>query len=561
MAKAAKGVSSDPRLAGWARLADAEWAAARASFERALAREETPEVLEGLSWAAWWLDDADVVFDARERAYHLYRLRGERVSAARMATWLAADQLDFRGAVAVAGGWLRRARRLLDGIEAQPEHGWLAFHEGYVAHLAGETARAAELGDRAAAAGRRFEVPDLEMLGLSLQGVTLVACAEVDEGMRRLDEAKAMAGEATIPISGAWACCFLVSACTAVLDYERAFEWCDTIAEFAERYGSRYILAFCRAEYGAVHLWRGQWTDAEEMLEAAVEDFTRSRPAMVGGPLVALAELRRRQARTEEAAGLLDRAGPSAAAQLCLARIALDQGHARRAVELVERLLRQAPAERKVDRAPAYEHLVRSRVARGELYEARTALDSLREIERLVGTEPLRASREVSEGLLEAAAGEHERARVLLEDAVDRFQRCGAPFEAAQARIELATSLAALGRAELAEHEATAARDRLLELGAAAEGKRAGRLIESSIRDGPDGSELPGLTRREREVLALLAEGLTNRQIAERLVVSEHTVHRHVTNLLRKLDLPSRTAAAARAVRSGLLGNARSRHN
>jgi DNA-binding NarL/FixJ family response regulator len=64
---------------------------------------------------------------------------------------------------------------------------------------------------------------------------------------------------------------------------------------------------------------------------------------------------------------------------------------------------------------------------------------------------------------------------------------------------------------------------------------------------------LGDLTPREREVLCLVADGLTNRRIAERLVVSEHTVHRHVTNLLRKLDLPSRTAAAAYAVRSGLL--------
>ena len=57
-------------------------------------------------------------------------------------------------------------------------------------------------------------------------------------------------------------------------------------------------------------------------------------------------------------------------------------------------------------------------------------------------------------------------------------------------------------------------------------------------------------------MLEHLARGLTNRQIAERLVVSEHTVHRHVTNILRKLDLPSRTAAAAYAARSGLLGDA-----
>ena len=102
-----------------------------------------------------------------------------------------------------------------------------------------------------------------------------------------------------------------------------------------------------------------------------------------------------------------------------------------------------------------------------------------------------------------------------------------------------------MGRAELAEHEATTALDRMIELGAEAEARRARQLLEASIRGGGGRPELLGVTRREREVLGLLAEGLTNRQIAERLVVSEHTVHRHVTNILRKLDLPSRTAAAA----------------
>jgi ATP/maltotriose-dependent transcriptional regulator MalT len=550
---------SDALRAGWTELGEARWDAARASFEKALAGGEAPEAFEGLSWAAWWLDDAETVFEARESAYRLYRSRGDAGSAARMATWLAADRLDFDGAVAVAGGWLLRARRLLDAVEPGPEHGWLAFHEGYLAHLSGDTEKADAFAAEAAEAGRRFNVPDLEMLGLALQGAVLVTRARVAEGMRYLDEATtaALAGEATIPISGAWACCFLVGACTAVRDYERAFAWCDRIAEFAERYGSRYMLAFCRAEYGAVHVWRGQWADAEEMLEASLEDFSRSRPAMVDGPLVGLAELRRRQGRAEEAALLLDRAGPAAPAQLCRARLALDEGDPRRAVELIERLLRQTPPERKLDRAPALEQLIRARTARGELEEARVALVSLTELERLLGTEPLRASRELSEGVLEAAGGNHERARVLLEDAVDRFQRIGAAFEVAQARIELATSLAASGRAEPAEREATAALDCLLELGAEAEAGRARRLLELSIRGGGgDGPGISGVTRREGEVLGLLAEGLTNRQIAERLVVSEHTVHRHVTNILRKLGLPSRAAAAAYAVRSGVLDDA-----
>jgi RNA polymerase sigma factor (sigma-70 family) len=554
----AKGSSepSSTRLEnGWRELREGRWAEARARFEQATGAEETAEAFEGLSWAAWWLDDAGTVFAARERAYHLYKEAGDVACAARMATWLACDQLDFHGAFAVAGGWLGRAHRLLDPLEPAPEHGWLAFLEGFMAHAGGESAKAAEFGRRSAEFGRQFDVPDLEMLGLALEGAMLVACAQVEAGMRCLDEATvtALQGEATVPISGAWACCFLVTACTAVRDYERASEWCDRIAEFAERYGSRYMLAFCRAEYGAVLLWRGRWKQAEAMLEASIDDFARSRPAMVGGPLVGLAELRRRQGRWDEAAQLLGRAGPSSTAQLCRARLALDRGDAARAGELAERCLRQVPSDRDLDRAAGLELFARARTARGELEEARAAVEALREIERAVGTPVLRASVDFIAGLVAAAGGDHDRARVLFEDATDRFERGGGPFEAAQVRIELATTLVALGRTDVAEQEAASSLDQLLKLGAEVEADRARRLRMGAVARDDAGAELGQLTPREREVLRLLTEGLTNRQIAERLVVSEHTVHRHVTNMLRKLDLPSRTAAAVLAARLGVL--------
>jgi DNA-binding CsgD family transcriptional regulator len=536
---------------GWAELAEGRWEAARDLFEGALAATETPEALEGLSWAAWWLDDGRSVFESREGAYRLYRKRGDAAAAARMATWLAADQLDFHGARAVANGWLRKARRLLEPLESGPDHGWLAFHEGYIAHARGDSSGALTGAGVAAGLGRRFGVPDLEMLGLALEGATLVASAQVDEGMRCLDEATAIAleGDAIIPISSAWTFCFLVSACTSVLDYDRAFEWCDRIAEFADRYGSRYMLAFCRAEYGAVHLWRGHWSKAEAMLASSLEDFSSSRPAWVAAPLVGLAELRRRQGRGNEAAGLLDQAGASGSAQLCRARIALDEGDPRAAAELAERVLRQAPADRLLDRRAALEVVARAGIALGELEDATAALGELREVARLVGTEPVRAAADLVEGMLTAAAGDHEGARPLLEDAVDRFERGVAPFEAAQARIELASSLVALGRLDAGEREARAALARLVELGADPQAERARKLLEAPV----GGRAQAAVTSRERQVLGLLAEGLTNRQIAERLTVSEHTVHRHVTNILRKLELPSRTAAAAHAVRAGLL--------
>jgi LuxR family maltose regulon positive regulatory protein len=205
-----------------------------------------------------------------------------------------------------------------------------------------------------------------------------------------------------------------------------------------------------------------------------------------------------------------------------------------------------------LERAPALLLLVHARIADGQLDEAASALEALRNIERLVGTAPMRACADLAEGVLAAARSDHDRARPLLEDAVDRFERSGAPLETAQARTALAASLAALGRADAAEREAAAALDRLLELGAEVEAQRARELL-AATRRGDGRSSLPELTPRETEVLRLVAGGLTNAQIAERLVISEHTVHRHVTNLLRKLSLPSRTAAAAHAARLGLL--------
>jgi DNA-binding NarL/FixJ family response regulator len=531
---------STPALDGaWTELGERRWDAAKGLFEAALATNETPQALEGMSWAAWWKDDAEVVFDARRRAHGLYKQSGDAAGAARMAIWLACDELDFNGAPAVAGGWLRRADRLLAELDERPEHGWLAFFSGYLASASGDTARTLELAASAYECGRRLGVSDLEMLGLALQGATLVSTARGEEGMRCLDEATAAAleGEAVVPIAVAWTFCFMVSACVAVRDYGRASEWCDRIAEFADRHGSRYMLAFCRAEYGAVYLWRGRWSDAEQVLEASVDDFLRARPPMAGGALAALAELRRMQGRDADAAELLERAGASQAAQLCAARRAFDEDDLLRSVELVERLLRKLPEERRVERVPALELMIRARARRRELDEAHASLAALRELEQVIGTDALRAARELAEGRVAAAAGEHERARPLLEDAVDRFERGGAPFEAAEARAELAATLLALGRGDAAEREASAARNTMAELGA---------------RPAAAAPPLPELTPRERDVLRLLADGLTNRQIAEQLVVSEHTVHRHVTNILRKLGVPSRAAAAAHAVRSGV---------
>jgi tetratricopeptide (TPR) repeat protein len=335
---------ADPLRAGWSALAVGDWAAARECFERALARAETPEGFEGLGWAAYCLDADALTFGAREAAYRLYRERGDDSSAARVAAWLAADWLEFRGEAAVSSGWLQRAHRLLEGREPGPDHGWLAVHEASMI-VDDDPAAARTLAIEAAELGRRFGVSELEMVGLALEGRALVSDGDLSAGMRRLDEATAAAlgGEAELLVCVAWACCYLISACEQVRDYERASQWCRRVGEFCERHGIELLLGVCRAKYAGVLTWEGRWEEAEREITLAAEGLAASRPPTVGEALVRLGELRRLQGRLDDAEGLFARCEGDARAVLGRAALALDRDRPGEAAELAERFLRRYP--------------------------------------------------------------------------------------------------------------------------------------------------------------------------------------------------------------------------
>jgi LuxR family maltose regulon positive regulatory protein len=135
-------------------LARGDWAKAAGLFAEEIAWSETAKAHEGYATACWWLDDGDAVIDARSRAYALYRAQGDRLAAARVATALSRDFASFRGQLAVAAGWLRRAHRLLGGFESSEEHGWLAVREAEAAlfYRADTTAALAHAADAAATA-------------------------------------------------------------------------------------------------------------------------------------------------------------------------------------------------------------------------------------------------------------------------------------------------------------------------------------------------------------------------------------------------------------------------
>src|SRR5262245_7886868 len=408
--------------AGDEALAGGEWEIARSRFDEALRHRETPEALEGLALAGWWLDLADVVFDARERAYRLYRDRGDRRGAARLAVWLAWDTWAFRGEHAVASGWLQRARTLLDGAGDVPERAWLELREGALALLDdGDPDRAHRHAAEGIRVARATSTLDLEMPGRSLQGLALVASGAVAEGMRALDEVNTavVAGEMSDLIAIGLACCYMIAACDRVRDYDRAVQWCTRLKAFCEKWGLRPLFAVCRTQYASICMWRGTWLEAEQELASATDELAASRPAMTADGLVRLAELRRRQGRLVDAAALFERAEPHGLASLGRAELAFDRGDARAAAEHAERYLRRVPTQNRTDRAAGLELLVRALVATGDGDGARTALAELSAIATLVATVPLRASASLAAGYVAAGDGDADTARRHLEDAVD----------------------------------------------------------------------------------------------------------------------------------------------
>ncbi len=287
-----------------------------------------------------------------------------------------------------------------------------------------------------------------------------------------------------------------------------------------------------------------------------VEEMVETMPGIAHDGIIRLADLRLRQGRFAEAEELLSRADFHAFGQLGLAAVALERGDHAAAADGAERFLRHVPKENVTERAAGIEILVRARVALNDVDDAAAALVQLRSVSEKVGTPLLRAAASAAEGVVAVASEDYDRGRRLLEDAVDLYRRETAPYDEARARMELAGSLAALGREEEAVREAEKALTHYLKVGAEFDSERAEGLVVN-LRQAVSASSKPSatgpLTGREAERLRLVADGLSNREIADRLVLSQHTVKRHVSNILTKLGVSSRAAAVAKASRDAIL--------
>ena len=540
---------------GNAALARGAWAEARAIFEQELEARETVDALEGLSWAAWWVEDVPHA-STRERAYRLSRREGDMRRAAMLALWVADDYLILRGERAIANGWFQRAARILEVLDPCPEQGWLDALLGYVATVDGDPAKAKVLAARARDLGRQLEVVSLEMSALAVEGLALVNEGEVADGMRCLDEATAaaLAGEYEEIVSAGWTFCFLLNACERVRDYERAAEWCRKVEQFSRKMSTNFVTLACRAHYGAVLTWQGRWPEAERSLSEAT-DLAAERPSWAGWRSCGSPTCAGGRAASPRLRIFEQRPG-NPLAPVVMAELVLDLGDASRAVDLLEPVLRRIPTRNRTLRAAPVELMVRARIATGEAEAATSHLGELRSIAEALGTRPLHAAVALSDGLLAAAGGDRETARERLEDSVELFAASDASFELARARLELARVLASLDRNDAAVREATLALRRLDDIGAVAEAARARELLADlgappARRRARARAQL--LTPREVEILRLVSEGLTDGEIAARLVLSKHTVHRHLQNAYARLGCSTRASAVAKANRLNLL--------
>jgi DNA-binding CsgD family transcriptional regulator len=568
--------------AGTAALADGRWAQARACFEAALADEDVPAAdlpaaQDGLAEALWWLGEPKASLAHREPAYVGFHRAGADVHAATAAIELCTTYLVNFGNGAAASGWLARAESV--GRDADELRGWFWLMRAY---LLADADEACALIRRCHALGREHGDVDLELSALSDLGGRLVAAGQAAEGLALIDQALAgaLAGECRRRSTVVWACCTMLGACETAGDLERAAQWLRVVDEFTERYGCPFMYATCRAHYGGLLVATGRWAQAERELAAALRMSGRAGPVPHAMTLAVLADLRLRQGRIEEAEALLDGCLDGGTDDLVAARVRLARGETEPAVALLEgclgdgvgpartaavlallveaRLAQARPAEAAADRIAeaAADWIAADWIAEAAAADRLAeAADAAARLAVLAATEPggqVAALAAVAAGRVAAADGDADAAAGWFRTAVPILERLGLEFDAAQVRLATAQVLAA-DAPRVAVAQARAALTVFDRIGAGACADEAAALLRSLGDRGRAAARTAGpLTRREREVALLVAEGLSNPEIARRLHLSAKTVGHHVSRVLAKLGLRNRAEVAAQLSRAAV---------
>jgi ATP/maltotriose-dependent transcriptional regulator MalT len=500
-----------------------------------------------LAWSAHLTGRDEDFARTMGRAYRTYLAEGEFLHAARCAGWLG-GMLGLAGESGPGAGWLSRAQRLIEreGIDC-PERGFLILIAAFDHAEAGEYDAMLTAASQAFEVAERFGDADLAAMALVLQGRARLARGETKAGLALLDEAMvSVTTDQLLPALTGLAYCNVIEGCQQVYDLRRSQEWTAALTRWCD--GQPDLVPYagqCLVHRSEILQLHGDWTRAlDEAVRAC--DRLEGRPAVANAyyQLAEMHRLRGEFARADRAFGQAGEFGREPQPGLALLRLA--EGRVNVAAATIARVLEEASDRSSRCRVlPAYAEIM---LAVHEVSAAQNAADELFKIAETVGAPSLRAAAAHVQGAVSLAEGDPVGALAPLHRAVSIWRQLDAPYEAARVRVIVGLACRAARDSDSAEIELGAARHAFQRLGAVPDVDRVRRLIGSR-----EPISMKGLTVRELQVLSLVANGRTNREISATLVISEHTVARHLQNIFNKLGVSSRTAATAFALEHSLL--------
>ena len=537
------------RVAAGEALSAGRWQEARAGFAAALEMEESGGDLFGLALALWWLRDPVSSLRLQERAFRTLRREGDHENAFFSAMYLCLGYDMTFGNSSASRGWLAKATRVVEDSGFEVLRGWVLLCEAVTLHDDDPLAAEEKARQALRSAGENNDA-DLDVCARSELGAALVELGRVGEGTALLDEAMAgaLGGEAQTLDAVVLVSCRTITSCSRAADVKRATQWIRAATRFNEDYGSPHLYTTCRIHYARVLLLTGEWVLAEAELGAALSVGELAEPHLHAEALALLGQLRVTQGRTGEAERLIAGYEQYAAVVPVLAAIRAVQGHFEVAEWLVRRRLDLLTGN-PLAAAELRGLLVELELAGGKAHEALTDAEAHLAASAGLDVPVVGARSHYLLGCALAAVGIDTATRELGQ-AKMTFVDLAMPYEVARSRLALARLTHAVDR-EAAIEEAKGALETFEDLGAAPQADAAAALLRQwgvkAVRRGPNA--LGTLTTREHEILALLGEGLSNRQIAARLFITPKTVEHHVGHVLTKLDLKRRGEATAFAVR------------
>ena len=530
-----------------------------AADDRGLVRD--PEDLQRLALSAYLTGRDEIAESGWVRAYQAFHDRGEVLPAVRCAFWLGLVLIVARGAEARGSGWIARAHRLLQERAPQDcaERGYLLLPAALRDLDGGDPGEAHHAFEQATAIGQRFGETDLAALGCLGQGQALIRMGEVPRGLAHLDEAMVTVdtGRAS-PLAAGVVYCAVILACQQVFDLRRAQQWTAALTTWCDAQpGLVPFRGQCLVHRSQLAQLRGDWTLAAAEAERACRSLSDPPGPASGMAYYQRAELHRvrgehaaAEAAFEDAVALGHDPHPG------LALLWLAEGRTEAAAAAMRCAVdRSRPTHPGVvhelraprPRAELLAAHVEVMLAAGDVAAARTACHELDGIADAVGTSVIRAIAARARGVVSSAEHRYAPALAAFGDAQARWAELQAPYETARTRVLLGRALRALGDEDTAALEEAAA-TRVFEA--------VGALPDLQVLTGAPASatdQAARLTARELDVIRLVAAGHTNREIGERLVISDKTVARHLHNVFTKLALPNRSAATAYAYEHDLV--------